>query len=139
MAVDDAAIDHLHGVLDDGKRKHKPGRDSFYHNGGTALALAATGAVTIIPASHVILAKIAAAIAAFIIAVARALDFGGRWRWHLEMRNAYQALIDRTDEIKVLPDVDRLAAIKAVYDRLEKIRARENGIPGAGGTAPANG
>lgn len=139
MALDDKAIKHLHDILSEGKSKHSPTGDSFYHNGGTVLALAATGAATIIPTSHAVWAKVAAAIATFIIALARALDFGGRWRWHIEMRNSYQALIDRTDELNVLPDADRLAAIKNIYDRLEKLRVRENGIPGAGGTAAANG
>ncbi len=138
MALDDDAIKHLHDVLSEGKSKHSPKGDSFYHNGGTILALAATGAATIIPTSHAVWAKVAAAIATFVIALARALDFGGRWRWHIEMRNAYQALIDRTDELNVLPDADRLAAIKNIYDKLEKLRVRENGIPGAGGTAAVN-
>jgi hypothetical protein len=139
VAVDDAAIQHLHDVLSKGMVTHSTFRDSFYHNGGTVLALAATGAATIIPTSHALLAKIAAGIATLIIALARALDFGGRWRWHLEMRNAYQALIDRADEVHVLPDADKLAAMKAIYDKLEKLRTRESGIPGAGGTAVSNG
>lgn len=138
VALDDDTIKHLRDTLSAAMRKHSPKGDSFYHNGGTVLALAATGAATIIPTSHAVWAKIAAAIATFIIALARALDFGGRWRWHIEMRNAYQGLIDRTDELNVLPDADRLAAIKTIYDRLEKLRVRENGIPGAGGTAAAN-
>jgi hypothetical protein len=139
MAVDDAAISHLHGILSEGMQSHKPKRDSFFHNGGTILALLATGAATLIPTSHAVWAKIAAAIATFVIALARALDFGGRWRWHIEMRNAYQALIDRADELTALPDAERLDATKKIYDKLEKLRQQENGIPGAGGTAAANG
>lgn len=137
MAIDEADIDKLRETLTGELKKHSPTQDSWYYNGGTVLALLATSAATIIPASHSFWVKVSAAIATFIIALARALDFGGRWRWHIEMRNGYQTLIDRTDELYVLPDDEKLDAMKSIYDKLEAMRARENGIPGAGGTAAA--
>ena len=42
----------------------------------------------------------------------------------------YQILLDRIDEIKLLPENEKLAAIRAVYDQLEELRKRESGIPG---------
>jgi hypothetical protein len=137
VTVDTAAVTNLRDRLSEEIKKHSPTADSMYHNGGTVLALAATATATIIP--YAFWAKVAAAIATFVIALARALDFGGRWRWHIEMRNSYQALLDRADELEVLPDGERLDAIKSIYDKLEALRARENGIPGAGsgGTQPS--
>src|SRR5206468_396252 len=108
MAIDEADISSLRETLVKELKEHSPTMDSIYHNGGTLLALMATGAATIIPASYSFWIKVSAAIATFIIALTRALDFGGRWRWHIEMKNGYQALIDRTDELRVLPDDEKL-------------------------------
>ncbi len=77
-------------------------------------------------------AKVASAIATFVTALSRALDFGGRWRWHIQMRNAYRALIDRVNGLAVLPDADRPAAAKKIFEDLATLRAKENAIPGAG-------
>jgi len=139
MPIDEAAISNLRKTLQKELKTHSPTRDSVYHNGGTLVALLATSAATVIPTSHAFWAKVAAAVATFVIALARALDFGGRWRWHLEMRNGYQALLDRTDELSVLPDDEKLPAMKSIYDKLEKMRAKENGIPGVGGTTASAG
>jgi hypothetical protein len=122
----------LRGEIQRNVGRHSARSDSIYHNGGTVLALAATAAATIIPSEHFIWAKVCAAVATFIIAVTRALDFGGRWRFHIEMQASYVALLDRLDEIDFLPESERLAAIKRIFDTLERLRAREGGIPGAG-------
>jgi hypothetical protein len=114
---------------------HSPRADSVFHNGGTVLALAATGTATFLPGSYGLWARVASAIATFVIALSRALDFGARWRWHVEMRNAYTALLDRTSLVMVLPDADRLEVMKTLYADLVELRLRENRIPGAG--APA--
>lgn len=95
MTTPDEAIIKLRAELDKDVKAHSPTGDSIYHNGGTVVALAATATATLLPMSLSIWAKVASAIATFVIALSRALDFGGRWRWHIQMRNAYRALIDR--------------------------------------------
>lgn len=111
---------------------HSTKGDSFFYNGGTVLALAATATATLLPSSLSLWAKIASAIATFVIALSRGLDFGGRWRWHLQMFNAYTALMDRIDELAVLPEPDRPASAKKIYEDLAALRTKENTIPGAG-------
>jgi len=133
----DKATAKLRETVAEGIKNHATRADSFYHNGGTALALAATSTATIIPTSYAIWAKAAAAVATFTIAVARALDFGGRWRWHIEMRTGYQALVDRIDEVAVLPDAEQLDAIRKIYDKLEALRLREGAVPGSGAAGAA--
>jgi hypothetical protein len=134
MTRSEEAIGRLRTELESCVKAHSPRGDSLYHNGGTALALAATGTATVLPTSMSFWAKVAAAIATFVIAVSRALDFGGRWRWHIQMRNAYTALIDAVDRLDVLTDAERQAAEKKLFDDLAALRAKENGIPGAGAT-----
>jgi hypothetical protein len=48
------------------------------------------------------------------------------------MRNAYRALIDRVNELDVLPAADRADATKKIFDDLIDLRGKENSIPGAG-------
>jgi hypothetical protein len=78
------------------------------------------------------LAKVAAGLATFVIAVSRALDFGGRWRWHIGMRAKYEALLSRVEEIAILPADEQLNAVRSVFDQLVALRRDEEGIPGAG-------
>ena len=131
-ATFEEAIKKLHEDIDKCISAHSTKGDSFFYNGGTVLALAATGTATLLPSSLSLWAKVASAIATFVIALSRGLDFGGRWRWHLQMRNAYTALIDRINELDVLPDADRPAAAQKIYEDLVGLRAKENTIPGAG-------
>lgn len=126
------AIDTLRPKLERAVRQHSPRTDSFLHNGGTAVALAATGAATVLPVEYTTWARIAAALATFVIALARALDFGARWRWHLGMQNAYQSLLDRLDVLPSLPSGERQRSLQVICDGLEVLRSRENGIPGSG-------
>ena len=125
-------IEALRAKLERAVKQHSPSTDSFLHNGGTAVALAATGAATVLPVEYSTWARIASAIATFVIAVARALDFGARWRWHLGMQNAYQALLDRLDVLPLLPEAERQQSLNAICNGLEVLRSRENGIPGSG-------
>ena len=132
MTTLEEAIDKLRGELAKDVKAHSPRKDSIYHNGGTVIALAATGTATLLPMSLSIWAKVASAIATFVIALSRALDFGGRWRWHIQMRNAYRVLIDRVNGLAVLPDADRPTAAQKIFEDLATLRAKENSIPGAG-------
>lgn len=118
----------LRKLIIKGMDRHQPRLDAWSYNIATVVALAATSAATIIP--YPIWAKVAAAVATFLIATTRAMDLGGRWRWRWEMRMGYQMLLDSTDEIKILPDDEKLAAFKKVYAGLEDMRKREGNIPG---------
>jgi hypothetical protein len=131
--VDSQAIDEVRALLQDGRDKHSPRLDAIRYNYGTLIALAATSAATIVP--WAIWAKAAAAVATFIIALSRAMDFGGRWRWHWEMRMGYQALLDRTTELSALPDAEKLDMLKTIYDGLADLRKREGNIPGTSGAS----
>ena len=126
--IDPAYLKDLSEVLQQGRDRHHTRPDAYSYNIATVVALAATTAATIIP--YQIWAKVAAAVATFLIAITRAIDLAGRWRWRWEMRMGYQILLDRIDEIKLLPENEKLAAIRAVYDQLEELRKRESGIPG---------
>jgi hypothetical protein len=128
----ESALAELRSELASCIKEHSPRGDSLYHNGGTVVALAATATATLLPASMSVWARAAAAVATFVIAVSRALDFGGRWRWHLQMRNVYRALNDRVVGLAVLPADQRPAAAAKIFEDLASVRALENGIPGAG-------
>ena len=125
-------VEYLKDELTQAIKEHSPVADSWLHNGGTAVALAATTAATIIPTSSPTLAKVTAGIATFVIAISRALDFGGRWRWHIAMRARYAALLNRVEEMVVLPADEQLAAVKDVFNQLVALRGEEDRIPGAG-------
>ncbi len=132
MTTPEEAINHLRAELAEDVKAHSPGADSIYHNGGTVIALAATGTATLLPMSLSFWARVASAIATFVIALSRGLDFGGRWRWHIQMRNAYRAMIDRVNGLDVLPNTDRPAAAKKIFEDVAALREKENSIPGAG-------
>ncbi|WP_405809831.1 hypothetical protein OG729_34375 [Streptomyces sp. NBC_00210] len=94
--------------------------------------MAATTVATVLPVGYTTWARIAAGIATFLIAVARALDFGARWRWHLNMRSRYSVLLDRVDQTQLLPVEGRAEALSKIYEDLSKVRTLERGIPGGG-------
>ncbi|MFD4409174.1 hypothetical protein [Streptomyces sp. NPDC058475] len=127
------AADNLRATLEAAARPHARGAriDSAWHNAGTGLALAATTAATILPSNHSSWARVAAGAATFLIALLRALDFGSRWRWHLNMRARYTSLVDRVDRVAVLPADRRPEALAQLYDELAKIRGQERAVPGS--------
>lgn len=134
MATPEEAIANLQGELAQNVKKHSSWSDSFYLNGGTVLALAATGTATLLPTHLSFWARVASAVATFVIALSRALDFGGRWRFHVQMANAYQGMLDRVHRLDVLPQADRDASAAKIFDDLAALRSKENARPGAGAT-----
>ncbi|WP_033313328.1 hypothetical protein RFN58_29555 [Streptomyces iakyrus] len=111
-------------------RPHGGKRDSLLHNGSTMAAMAATTVATVLPVDYSTWARVAAGVATFLIAVARALDFGARWRWHLNMRSRYAVLLDRVDQAALLPAGEQAGALHRIYEDLFKVRSLERGIPG---------
>jgi hypothetical protein len=122
----------LRAAIAQAMRPHGGKRDSLLHNGSTMAAMAATTVATVLPVDYSTWARVAAGAATFLIAVARALDFGARWRWHLNMRSRYAVLLDRVDQTALLPAADRAEALHGVYQDLFKVRSLERGIPGVG-------
>lgn len=122
----------IRATLERAIKSHRGWGDSVWHNGGTIVAIAATTVATVLPANYSIWARTAAGVATFFIAVSRALDFGTRWRWHLDMRARYSILLDRLDQVAVIPLAERAAILAKIYDDLARVRTQELAIPGAG-------
>jgi hypothetical protein len=135
MGTAEEAISGLRADLIKCIKSHSARGDSLYLNGGTVLALAATGTATLLPSSLSFWARIASAVATFVIALSRALDFGGRWRFHVQMANAYRGLLDRVNRLDVLPTQDRDAEAAKIFEDLSALRPKENARPGAGAAA----
>lgn len=113
-------------------RCHRGRADSFYYNGFTAIALLATGAAAVLASAHPFVAASLSAIAAFIIALSRALNFGGRWRWHLQRQNCYNRLIYRLNQAALFESATQRATVRHIYELLIAETALEAGIPGSG-------
>ena len=127
-----AAMDKLESTLRQAYESHSPGLDGFLFNGGTIMALLAAGTATALPESMALWARIASGTAAFLIAVTRALDYGGRWRWHVQMRNEYASLMDRLTMVRTVPSADPVQEMRHLYEALATLRTRESSIPGSG-------
>lgn len=112
------------------------------YNGSTVLVLLFTGAASLLPTifpnnpHFQVTAQILAALAAFAVALERSLSFGSRWRFHIEMDNAYNGLIDQLEFYRItdqlLPVSQREKYLQEFWTELYAVRRREAGIPGAG-------
>lgn len=129
-----AAISTLRARIESASKPHRRDiwRNSKAHNGGTALAIAATTAATVMPVDLSTWARVASGVGTFLIAISRVLDFGSRWRWSVSMNSRYTVLLDQLDRVTVLPPGERKAALIKVYDALANVRAAEDSVPGAG-------
>lgn len=121
-------------------QSHSARADSFYYNGFTAMSLLATGAAAVVATSHPLVASALSAAAAFLIAISRALNFGGRWRWHLQRQADYSKLIYLLNEAALLDDERaQREAVRKVYDRLILQSASDASIPGSGEPVASDG
>jgi hypothetical protein len=134
-------VNEIEASIKSSIREHDPRMDSILFNGGTIVALAASIAVTAHDWSGDLewLPRVLAGLAAFLIGVERALNFGGRWRFHLRMRDAYRSLLARLAVARTLPEPQRAAAVERVLNDLEAIRRGEGGLPIGGSTGAATG
>jgi hypothetical protein len=121
-------------------RSHKRSArgDSFFYNGGTLAALLASGAATVIATRDPFTASALSAAAAFFIALTRSLNFGGRWRWHLQRHAVYDALIYRLNAASRLSEAEYDAEITRLSAELVKQRKFDDEIPGSGEPVPAS-
>jgi hypothetical protein len=108
--------------------------DSFIHNWGTGIALAASGAATVVAAVRPVIAASLAALATFAIGLGRSLQFGKRWAWGLHRQNAYHALIYELNGASLLERDAQLKKITEIYGRMAEERVR-GGIPPGGDDA----
>ena len=115
----------------------RSGVDYFFYNVGTGIALAASGAATVLSALQLsVWATSTAAIATFFIAISQNLGFRKRWIWGLERAIRYSCMIYRLNALVYLtnePEIDQ--AILSIYDGMREERARDSDIPAGGGAA----
>ena len=82
-------------------RKHGPRLDGNLYNGGTILVLLCTSAAAFLyPADLGSWSFVPAALsglAAFLVAMERALNFGARWRYQLAQQAGYEHVVDQID------------------------------------------
>ena len=112
-------------------RAHSGDIDSGMYNGGTIVSLLASGAAGVVATLQPIAASVLAALAAFFIAATRILDFGGRWRWHLQRRARYAGMIYRLNSSSLESTEDQRLTIRQMYDELSRERSNDGLLPGA--------
>ncbi len=121
------AAANLHDVL----------ADPVMFNGGTILVLLLTTLATLLPSipsstPFTWAAPLCSGLAGLFVAMERALGFGARWRYHREMRFAYESIIDMLDFFPVIPASERPKYIRDIFAALYAVRSRESAIPNAG-------
>lgn len=134
-------LDNNYKQIEDSIKKaiseHDPRLDSFLFNGGTVVALAATIVATSVtwPNDLSWLSRVLTGLAAFMIGVERALNFGERWRYHRRLRDGYLSIYNRYSLAVLLPRAQREAALTKVIEDLDLLRGSEGDIPK--GTLPS--
>jgi hypothetical protein len=71
-------------------------------------------------------------LAAFLVAMERALNFGARWRYQLAMRAGYEHVLDQIDFLRTLPEEEQKRYRAEIVAELRALRRREGMIPGVG-------
>ncbi|MFS2069795.1 hypothetical protein ACEN9D_13610 [Pseudomonas sp. CT11-2] len=126
-------IQQLKVRLTDAAKLHDVLADPIMFNGGTILVLLLTTLATLLPATNFTwVAPLCSALAGLFVAMERALGFGARWRYHREMRFAYESIIDMLDFLPVIPASERPKYIRDIFTALYAVRSRESAIPNAG-------
>ncbi|MET0552934.1 MAG: hypothetical protein ABW221_07850 [Vicinamibacteria bacterium] len=114
--------------------------DPWMFNGGTVVVLILSAAAAFLPSlggqAPVFAAPLCSAFAGLVVAMERALGFGARWRFHREMRSAYENVLDMLDFLPVVPRPERPKYTRDMLAALYSARAREAAIPNAGNQAP---
>ena len=114
--------------------EHNPRLDSALFNGGTVLALGATilASAASWPTELSWVPRALTGLAAFLIGVERALNFGERWRYHHRLRDSYRSLHDRLTLASDLPSPHSDELITKILGDLERLRGTEGDIPRGG-------
>ncbi|WP_069165763.1 hypothetical protein [Nocardia altamirensis] len=121
----------IRDAIHDYKAGHNPKLDSFFYNGGTVVALAASIVATTLPWSGDLqwIPRALTAVAAIIIGSERALGFGERWRFHLGRYGAARSLEIRLARAGVLEPADEAKEISAIVHELGEL-LRNDRVPG---------
>jgi hypothetical protein len=119
---------------------HDGWADPIAFNGGTILVLALTALATVLPSAIPDgtlkwAAPVCSALAGLFVAMERALGFGARWRYHREMKSAYESIVDMLEFFPILPAAERPKYARDIYTSLYAVRSRESAIPNAGTNA----
>lgn len=109
--------------------------DAWYYNGITAVILLCTALLATLPPGTegsilYWLSKLFAVLSMFLVALDRTLGFGPRWRFHIEMENAYRMLLDQIVALQALQPADLVTPLNDLRVSLAAVRAREHNIPG---------
>ncbi len=117
--------------------QHDGWADPLAFNGGTILVLLLTGLATLLPTMldagrFAWAAPLCSALAGLFVAMERALGFGARWRFHREMKSAYESIVDMLEFYPILPLSERPKYARDIYTSLYAVRSRESAIPNAG-------
>lgn len=129
---DKRKLNALKARLPGAKKEHqiKCTLDSLFYNGGTAVVLLATTLATVwTSARWPWLPKALTAFATFWVALDRGLNFGRRWRFHLEMKNGYRMIEDMIDYYEYVPENKKEAYLESIWQELKVIRSKEPGMP----------
>lgn len=123
----------IQGMLDEHK-KYK-GWDGTLYNGITVVVLLCTALLSGLSATKdetllFCFTKGIAVLSMFLVALDRALGFGPRWRFHIEMEHAYRILLDDLLGLETIPPEDSEPPLKKFRTALAAVRAREHSLPG---------
>ncbi len=134
----DESLKDIRKACDEGIADHPTTLDACLFNGTTIVALLFTtlasllASKTISDLAQAWVAPTLSALAGLLIASDRALDFGSRWRFHIEMKNAYRAIKDMVAFYELLPEKDKPKFLADIWVALRSVRAREANLPNAG-------
>ncbi len=97
----------------------------------TSLAAAIPG----IDNKYARIAQFLSVLATFVVAAERALQFGARWQFQIEMKTGYQNVIKMIDLHGIIPEDEKEAYIKEIWKTVFALRLRESAILGLGQAA----
>lgn len=134
-SMDQESMDQLKANIAEEVAEHKNAQkgDGLRFNYGIAFVLFATAMSTLIPTEPTWLlwiAKVLTGFAVFWVALERALNFGARWRFHIEMKSAYQNVLDELNFLPFLDEKQRDETRQDIRAELRLLRKRTSQIPG---------
>jgi hypothetical protein len=110
------------------------GWDGLIYNSTTVLAIVMTSLAALLPNLGVFYLKIISGIAAMLIAIDRALNWGARWIYHRQMRHEYLVILAKISFYENMPenftDEEKKAHFMEIYTELYNTRRKEVSMPG---------
>lgn len=111
------------------------GWDGTIYNVTAVLAILLTSLAALLPSSiGTLYPKIISGIAAILITVDRALNWGGRWIYHRQMRHEYLNILAKISFYENMPknfsEEEKKSHYLEIYTALYSTRQREDAMPG---------